>query len=317
MNRDGGLANFPKTRLVMVGELTLDEIIVEDVGSFWKEPGGGALYSALGALVWGAQPVLCSAVGSNYPDDIIRDLTNAGIDTVGITPIEGNGLGIWLLYESGGYRHQVPKASGATFERMDRTRRPWDELALETVDGVHVAPQTVSGQIDANQRVSRAGVISTMDVMVEPFIEIERYRTGEAIQGATALLLNETESRQIWGEMNPKELRDELSELGGIKHLVVKQGERGAKIVTSDDVVQIPALSHNAIDPTGAGDAFSGGFLAGLVRTGDPVEAGIWGAVSASITVEVRGATEILKRIKYSEIRNRQTLARSLVRTGE
>jgi ribokinase len=47
-------------------------------------------------------------------------------------------------------------------------------------------------------------------------------------------------------------------------------------------------------DVTGAGDAYCGGFMVGLSETGDPVEAALRGAISASITVEGIGATYAL-----------------------
>lgn len=54
--------------------------------------------------------------------------------------------------------------------------------------------------------------------------------------------------------------------------------------------VAVPALRVEALDPTGAGDSFCGGFLAGLVETGDPVRAARFGAVSASRIVTCFGA---------------------------
>ncbi len=51
-----------------------------------------------------------------------------------------------------------------------------------------------------------------------------------------------------------------------------------------------PAQPVPTVDPTGAGDAFSGGFLAGLVETGDPVTAARFGAISAAQVVGAFGA---------------------------
>jgi ribokinase len=53
---------------------------------------------------------------------------------------------------------------------------------------------------------------------------------------------------------------------------------------------EIPAVPVPAIDTTGAGDAYCGGFLAGLVETGDALEAGLRGAVSASLAIQDHGA---------------------------
>jgi ribokinase len=49
----------------------------------------------------------------------------------------------------------------------------------------------------------------------------------------------------------------------------------------------------DARDPTGAGDSFCGGFLAGWLRHGDLREAALCGTVSASFTVEAPGLQAI------------------------
>ena len=53
---------------------------------------------------------------------------------------------------------------------------------------------------------------------------------------------------------------------------------------------EVPAYPARVADPTGAGDAFCGGFLAGFGRTYDPVQATLHGNVSASLKVEGSGA---------------------------
>jgi sugar/nucleoside kinase (ribokinase family) len=52
---------------------------------------------------------------------------------------------------------------------------------------------------------------------------------------------------------------------------------------------EVPAYAARLADPTGAGDAFCGGFLAGFQRTNDPLMATLYGNVSASLKVEGTG----------------------------
>jgi ribokinase len=54
--------------------------------------------------------------------------------------------------------------------------------------------------------------------------------------------------------------------------------------------VQIPAYPARVADPTGAGDAFNGGFLAGYCKNYDPLEGVLHGSVSASLKLEGAGA---------------------------
>jgi ribokinase len=49
-----------------------------------------------------------------------------------------------------------------------------------------------------------------------------------------------------------------------------------------------------AVDPTGAGDAYCGAFCAVYARTGDPLEAAMHGTVAGSLIVEQRGALSVL-----------------------
>jgi ribokinase len=57
---------------------------------------------------------------------------------------------------------------------------------------------------------------------------------------------------------------------------------------------EIPAYPARLDDPTGAGDSFCGGFLAGYQKTFDPLRAVIYGSVSASLTIEGSGAFHAL-----------------------
>jgi sugar/nucleoside kinase (ribokinase family) len=58
----------------------------------------------------------------------------------------------------------------------------------------------------------------------------------------------------------------------------------------SKDKWEIPAYPARLADPTGVGDAFCGGFLAGYRRTYDPLQAALYGNVSASLKLEGSGA---------------------------
>jgi sugar/nucleoside kinase (ribokinase family) len=76
----------------------------------------------------------------------------------------------------------------------------------------------------------------------------------------------------------------------------------------------VPAVSPRCVDPTGAGDAFCGGFLTGLIETGDPVEAALRGAVSASFAVEGCGAEPLMAPVDDREVMSRLAGARKQMR---
>jgi cytidine kinase len=303
--------------VITVGELTLDEVVHEGGPCHWGQAGGGALFSAIGALLWGATPHLNAVVGRDYPDQLLARIRAGGINTDDVGRIDGGSLGIWLLHEDGGFRHQVPKASGSSFRVLDESRPPFTP-PIDTPFAVHLAPQTTEGQLAAHEQLrDLAPVAVTQDVMIEPFVDRGPYLDGRAMTGSDAFLPSELELTQLWGpDPDVRALARWLADTAGVDHLVVKRGAAGADIVDPDRVVRIPSIDVEAVDTTGAGDAFCGGFLVGLATTGDVTEAVIHGTVSASFVVETLGADEALQRCDRAAVEARaDDLRRALDRS--
>jgi ribokinase len=109
----------------------------------------------------------------------------------------------------------------------------------------------------------------------------------------TAFLPSEGKLRSLfWGQTN--DLWAMLESIGsyGSEIVVVKRGSQGQAVydVKGHHKWEIPAYPARPADPTGAGDAFCGGFLAGYKLTYDPLEAALHANVSASLKVEGTGA---------------------------
>src|SRR5712671_88884 len=80
------------------------------------------------------------------------------------------------------------------------------------------------------------------------------------------LMVNDGEVRQLAGESNVVKAAQAAQRMGA-KAVVVKRGEYGALLVTSEHNFFAPAFPLADVrDPTGAGDSFAGGFLGLLDR---------------------------------------------------
>lgn len=75
----------------------------------------------------------------------------------------------------------------------------------------------------------------------------------------------------------------------GIGQVVVTLGGRGARLVTAGEVIEIPAVSVDPVDTTGAGDAFIGSFAHFLAASGDAAAALNRAARYAALSVTRRG----------------------------
>lgn len=96
--------------------------------------------------------------------------------------------------------------------------------------------------------------------------------------------------------------REEYEMLGtkGPKITVVTDGKNGVTLYEGDKEMKRPALSGEAYEPTGAGDAFSSGFLAALYYGNDLETAMNWGLRNSSSVIQKIGAIEGL--LKKDEI---------------
>jgi sugar/nucleoside kinase (ribokinase family) len=300
--------------ILTVGELTIDDVVVEDQDIDWKQPGGGGLYSAVGALLWHGHSAICSAVGPDYPQAALERLESRGIDTSSVLrTTECNSIGLWLLYESSGARHQFEKSAGGTFERLDGLR-PSIRDHRRSPAGVHLAPQSSSGHVRARAECDGLDVPVSLDLLIETYIDCDPYLDGEVFKGLAAFLPSEQEVLSLWGHTDVARLWDWLRARGFSGHLIVKRGEQGVAVAVDGDIVAVPAAPADVLDPTGAGDAFCGGFVAGLVATGDPVLAAQYGVVSSSFIVETRGALAALDALDDTEARRRLASVNRTVR---
>jgi 2-dehydro-3-deoxygluconokinase len=78
----------------------------------------------------------------------------------------------------------------------------------------------------------------------------------------------------------------------GVRAVAVKRGARGATVHTHAGRVDLPALAVTAVDPLGAGDAFSAGYLSGVLDGLEPAECLARAVATGAFAASVRGDWE-------------------------
>jgi len=84
----------------------------------------------------------------------------------------------------------------------------------------------------------------------------------------------------------------------GVEEIVVKNGGEPALVVTGESAQPVSAISVVAVDTTGAGDSFNGGYLAARLLGHPPVEAARRAHRVAAAVVQVRGALAPFETIR-------------------
>jgi ribokinase len=143
-----------------------------------------------------------------------------------------------------------------------------EAVAPDDVDPEYVAGadhlHLTSQRPDTAAELARVATEAGVTVSFDPGRRLAERDFAEALARADVVFLNDREARAILDD----ELDHPAAELHG-RVVVVKQGEDGARVDTPEASVAHPGFDADAVDTTGAGDAFAAGFLAVLLRAGD------------------------------------------------
>ena len=223
---------------------------------------GGQMATAMCACAsLGLRAKYVGAVGSDEAGRRIRrELASRGVDVAHVRQRDGeNRYAVILVDESSGARSVL-------WSRDDRFNLREDELPLDEIARariVHVDTTDEAAAITAAAAGRAGGALVTTD------IDAVTARTPELLSLATHAIVAEDVPRRLSGIDDPEAA---LRHMRGTfaATLIVTMGERGAMALDGGRVMDAPAFRVAAVDTTGAGDVFRGGFIYALAQ-GQPI----------------------------------------------
>ncbi len=269
-----------------------------------KAFGGDTLNVLFTALRLGADATFLSRIGDDpFRPFLLDSWRKAGLDTSHLVPDDSvNGLYCISIKPSGerdftywrkdsAASHyclaDLPEDDFASFDCFHSSgisQALGDEPREAVQHAYHLARQhRVLTCYDPNYRARLWSPSSAEEAFREvlPYLDVVTPSAPEEI----SLLL---------GARSPQEAIDKLL-AEGVKYVAVKLGPRGVLLGWEDTRLGIEAKDYGPIvDTAGAGDAFVGGFLFGLVHHLDPVSAAQIGVTCASLKCSGRGAIQSL-----------------------
>ena len=313
--------------LVTAGGLTVDHVVAADGTVALAKVGGNGAYSAVGARCFADAVGLVSVGVASYPRETLGRLRDNGILLDGVVQVDAElRSGNWFIYDAKGDRSERLTSRP---EELAEAGFPTDRLSADQIvawqshlrrrgdggeisyshfrdtypmtaaqvpesyleaRGAHCAPSRPVVLSELLPLFDSRGMVITLDAGWQ-LAELSLDELTPFLLRVDAFLPSEVELRAIVPGLPLS------AALGVVAQrcrgtAAVKLGSAGSLIwnKSSGDAIHVPVLQTDAIDPTGAGDSYCGGFLAGLVATGDPVLAACHGTVSASLIVGRFGA---------------------------
>ena len=290
----------------VLGNFTVDDVVLPDGTSSTAQCGGNAVYGALGAAIWHSRVGLAARIGPDFPDADLRRLQLAGLDLYLRRVTEPN-IHNWVRYEPGDIRRMGIRDDSGSHAGM--SIRP-DELprTLEQVDACHVAPMPFAIQAALVGHLRSAGVRLVSLDPHDDHVAGNESALLQLLAGIDAFLPSRKEAHQLYGIDDP-EAAARAFVAGGATAAAIKLGPEGSVVCGPDGVTQhVPAVRARVVDPTGAGDTYCGGFLAAYAARPDAVDAARHGAVAASFAIEGLGALPLVDVDRVDAARRLQEL---------
>ncbi len=171
------------------------------------------------------------------------------------------------------------------------------EAALHSTKVAHFTGYTLLGGLmketvlSAMRIAKDAGALVSIDA-ADPFVVHSIRDTFWSVlrEFADVVFLNEEEARSLAEVEDPEEACRAIAAAAGLTTTVVKLGGRGSMVLHDGELVRVPIHKVKAIDTTGAGDAYAGGYLYGLSRGWSPERCGALATRVAAMTVAQIGA---------------------------
>jgi len=233
--------------------------------------GGKGANQAVMAALLGATVTMVTKVGKDlFGQDYLNHYQQLGFDTRYVTMTDAAATGvapIWVDEKSGNNAIIVTTGANDLLSPADV------EAAREAI----VAAQIVLCQWEcslectlAALRIAHAAGVTTIFNPAPARAELP----AEAYQLSDLFCPNETETELLTGQPVATLVQAEAAARilldRGARQVILTLGERGSLLVTAEGATHVPTIAVQAVDTTGAGDAFCGS-LAYFLAAGQPI----------------------------------------------
>ncbi len=214
----------------------------------------------------GVRARLCGVMGQDaFGDLVFARLTSAGVDTTLVSRIDAPTPTTVGLVQSNGSRaflHRPGSSADAFTEVPEFTDQFIDGCRAFHLANPFALPSMRSHAGEMVKRARSAGLRTSLDTGWDAREEWMKV-VGPCLPYVDYFFANDEETRMLTNAPDSEAAAAALLSQG-VGTVVVKLGAAGCAVYKRDLELRVPGFSVEAIDTTGAGDCFAGGFLAGL-----------------------------------------------------
>lgn len=279
--------------IVSVGHFSIDSIMLPNRSAPFVVLGGSPAYVSFTSRRLDNTVSVISKVGSDFPAAYHWWLEQEGVNLSGLTKVEDAATTHFELEYNSDLSSRILRLKNRgppiTIEDLPKTLK---------ARAIHIAP--IDGEITCEvvEKLKSCAEVVSLDPqgLVRNFAENGNITYGPLPDPHILDLINiykssQNEIQAITGQTELDQAMKQIHDHGA-KIVIVTQGASGSTLSVEGSIYKVPAYPPDKVsDPTGAGDAFVGGFLAEYVYGENLFRCACVGAAAASLVVEGIGPT--------------------------
>lgn len=314
-----------KTDIAALGELLIDftpaGISQQGMRLFEQNPGGAPANMLAAAAKFGLKTAFIGKVGRDMHGDFLKEtLIKAGINTDNLIQDEAyfTTLAFVSLKENGEREFAFARKPGAD---TNLCMKEIDQGILKNTRVFHVGSLSLTDDpsrtatYEAINLAKSSGALISYDPNYRAALwsdrETAQLRMQSLIPYVDMMKISDEETALLTPYQDPEEaIRYLLGQ--GVRLTAVTLGRDGALIGNENGIVKVEGFASHAVDTTGAGDSFWGGFIASYLREetapehltrAQMIRLGRIGNAVASLCVERRGGISAIPEMEEIEER--------------
>ena len=263
---------------VWIGMLGWDHTLLDPREKVERSFGGALAHFAASAAVVGARGRLLSYADTNEWQPVLDCFRQLGLDVSEVLPSDRS-IRFYLHYtvdgrfDESGFREELPLSIPDLLPSLRR-------ICASQNTPVHVCPSTP--ELDMRYLHEALATSSFVSAQMHSYcLKLDRKAYWNLLPRLSLVFMNESEARTLTDELTQSDCLDRLANWAPSTAIVVTGHQRVTGILKGRryEVTTVPCT---VVDPTGAGDSFAGGCLAGWNISGDFRVGLQWGVLCAT-----------------------------------
>lgn len=264
--------------------------------SLKRNLGGSASNTAIALAHMGSKPTLLTHVGSDdWSSQLINDLFEEGvsIDRIVQEVSEQTGLTMLIVTPDGERTMFTYRGANALLNPDEINERLFENIEMLHLSGYALLAEPQSTAVlKAIKEAHKRNIRISLDLGVDPAYKLG-VKLKKILPKISLLILGPLEAMAISGFSSINESLNYLISQG-VGTVALKLGKMGCVIATINEQIPLPGVDVDAIDSTGAGDAFSAGMILGLSNGWRNDVSGLLASTMGAIAVTRWGAGKSL-----------------------